>query len=125
MAYQSLGEVVAIAGYVISKRKKEKPIPVINSLLKDTVFSKFKIFPNPVPVGTNLTIEVKEKIKDGYYLVNIINQSGQSIYQREVWIDEEARLLEINIPIVKTGNYVVVVTNRKSGKRYSEKLIIQ
>lgn len=123
--YEQLSGEVMVLGYAIPKKKKKKSILLITSILKDTVFSNFKIFPNPVTAGTNLNIEVKEKIKEGYYTLDLINQSGQSVYQREIWIDEEARLLNIDVPVVKTGNYFITITNKKSGKRFTEKLIIQ
>lgn len=120
------GEVVITAEVVVkTSKKKKKSIPMIPNIFKDTAFNNFKIFPNPVSAGTNLNIEIKEKIKEGYYTLDLINQSGQPVYQREIWIDEEARLLNIDVPFVKAGNYFITITSKKSGKRFTEKLIIQ
>ena len=45
--------------------------------------------------------------------------------QKEVWVDADARLLNINIPSVAAGSYFMILTNKKTGKKYSEKIIVQ
>lgn len=122
------GEIVVVAGGVVRSEvvsRKKEPVPLITRLLKDTVFNRFEIFPNPVAAGANLNIGIKKKIKEGYYTLDLINQSGQSVYQREIWIDAEARLLNLEIPSVKAGSYFLVIADRNNGKKFTEKLVIQ
>lgn len=120
------GEVVVVAGYVSVKRpkKEKKPIPLITQLFKDTAFKFFKVYPNPVPAGSNISIEWKQT-EEGYYTLQLFNQAGQPVHQQEIWIDAEARLLNIDIPVVATGSYFLVIVNKKTGKKYSEKIIVQ
>lgn len=123
MSYQLSGEVIVIAGLVVPKKKKE--IPLIPQKLLDTASQHFKVFPNPVSSGTNLNIEIARKIKEGYYILDILYQSGQSLYQREIWIDAEAGIVNLTIPAIKPGSYYLRLVHKKSKKRFADKLIIQ
>lgn len=123
----SLGGVVVVAGGVSVKRtrnKEKKSIPLVTQLFKDTALKFFKVFPNPVPSGSNLTIEWGQR-EEGYYSLQLLNQSGQPVHQQEIWIDAAARLLNVDIPSVATGNYFLVLANKKTGKKFTEKIVIQ
>ncbi len=118
------GEVFIVAA---SKKKPEaitKTTPLIPPLTYDAGFKNFKVFPNPVSSGTEMTIEWK-KPEEGYYLLEIVNQSGQTVHQRELWVDAGARMLNLGVPSIAAGNYLIRITNRKSGKGYTEKIVIQ
>ncbi|NOT52722.1 MAG: T9SS type A sorting domain-containing protein [Chitinophagaceae bacterium] len=107
-----------------SKKKKEpKNVPVIPEI-KCTNEVAFKIFPNPVEAGGSLTI-AWEKADQGYYTMQLLNPSGQSVHQQEVWIAADSKLLNIDIPKVAAGNYFIVMTDKKTGKKFTEKIIIQ
>lgn len=82
------------------------------------------IYPNPVRSGATLNLSFK-KIEEGYYQLQIINQSGQRVQQKEIWIDAEARLLSIDIPLVAAGSYFLILTNKRTGKKITEKIIVQ
>jgi hypothetical protein len=104
--------------------KKKDPIPVIPDVIKDADTKSFKVYPNPVVSGTNLSVEWKQT-EEGYYSLQLLSQSGQSVHRQEIWIDTEARVLSIDVPFVSAGNYFLVLTNKKTGKKFSEKIIIQ
>jgi hypothetical protein len=123
-------EVVVTAGMVMVKRplkksvKKElKNVPLMKEALADPSEDLFKVFPNPVPSGSDLNLELKQT-EEGYYTLQILNQSGQSVHQEEIWIDAEARLLNIDVPAVAAGTYFLALTNKRSGKRSTKKIII-
>lgn len=86
--------------------------------------NKLLVYPNPVHAGSAINLSFK-KLDEGYYQLLLVNQSGQAVYQQEIWIDAEARLLNIDIPPVAAGSYFLSLTNKKSGKRFTEKIIIQ
>lgn len=86
--------------------------------------TKLLIYPNPVPSGGSVNLSFK-KPEEGYYQLQLISLSGQLIQQKEIWIDAEASLLNLEIPRVAAGTYFIVLTNRKTGKKLSEKIIIQ
>ena len=99
-----VGEVIIVVGGVSAKRKgiaekrkEEKRNSFAISMLKKTNTNSFKIFPNPVSSGSSLNIEWKQT-EEGYYAFQLLNQSGQSVHQQEIWIDAEARVLNLNVP---------------------------
>jgi len=105
-------------------RKEIKNVPLLKQEFKDTAFSSFKVYPNPVSAGSGITIEAKKQ-EEGYYNFELLNQSGQKVHQQRLWIDAEARLLSIDVPNISTGSYFLVMTNSKTGKRFTEKIIVQ
>ncbi len=113
--------------YISSGRKKSRPktdTPLIQQPMMDTAFKMFKVYPNPVAPGADCNIEW-EQAKEGYYMLQLFSQSGQTVYQRELWIDRGAKLLTVKIPVVPVGTYFLRITDKDSGKTFSEKIIIQ
>jgi len=112
-------------GFVIVKKVKStvQPIPLI-PMANDTASKYFNVFPNPLPAGNELTIQW-QKQEEGYYLIELINPSGQSIFSKKIWVDAEARLLNLDIPAVVAGNYFIRIANTKTNKSFTEKIIIQ
>lgn len=86
--------------------------------------NKFFIYPNPVLSGGNASLGIS-MMDEGYYAVNFLNLSGQLMQQKEIWIDGKARVLNIDVPNVAAGSYFLVLTNKKTGKKMTEKIIIQ
>jgi CarboxypepD_reg-like domain len=118
--------VITTAGIVsvetVNKKVKKETL-VFSKQKINTAINTFSIFPNPVSSGGNLTIECKQ-VEEGYYSLQLVNQSGQSVHQQEIWIDAEAKLLSVDMPVVAAGNYFLVLLNKKSGKKFTEKIIV-
>ncbi len=116
------GKVVAGAVSVIKSENidevVQRDVPV-NSNQK-----KFFVFPNPVFPGGNISLGVG-LMEEGYYAVQFITMSGQILQQKEIWIDSEARVLNLEVPKVAVGSYFLVLTNNKTNKKMTEKIIIQ
>ena len=93
----------------------------MNIFLNNT---SFKVFPNPVQSGTSLNIECKES-DEGEYTLQLFNQAGQLAFNKAIWIDKDARVLNLEVPHVAAGNYFLRMTNKNSGKAFTEKIIIQ
>lgn len=112
-------------GFVIVKKVKStaRPITLI-PMTNDTASKYFTIFPNPLPAGNELTIQWQRQ-EEGYYLIELINSPGQSIFSKKVWVDAEARLLNLEIPSVVAGNYFIRIANTKTNKSFTEKIVIQ
>jgi len=118
-----------ITGYTVSKPCKLEFTEKKNVINKGEIEfisagRPLLVYPNPVKAGTALNLSFKQ-LDEGYYQLQLLNQSGQSVKQQEIWIDADARLLNIDIPVVAAGSYFMVLTNKKTGKKYSEKIIIQ
>jgi len=116
--------VVGFIGYRIKPKKEIKNVPLLKQILKDTAFNSFKVFPNPVSPGSRITIEARQA-EEGDYTLHLLNQSGQLVHQQEIRIDAEVRSFSIDAPPVAAGTYFIVFTNKESGKKFSEKIIIQ
>lgn len=122
------GELIVTVGLVIPKTpvitKTPEPKMYSGRMLKDNNLNFFKLYPNPIKSGATLNIEWR-KNDVGNYKLELFNLAGQLIFSKEIWIDEEARLLNIQIPQVAAGNYFLRMTGKTSRKSYTEKIIIQ
>ncbi|HLG41151.1 MAG TPA: T9SS type A sorting domain-containing protein [Chitinophagaceae bacterium] len=86
--------------------------------------SMIKVYPNPVISGTNINIGC-QKLKEGYYSLQLSNLSGQQVLNKQTWIDSEMQVLNIDIPKVSAGVYFLKLTNKETNKRFTQKIIIQ
>jgi CarboxypepD_reg-like domain/Secretion system C-terminal sorting domain len=102
--------------------KREIETPVIKSPAE--IPSMIKVYPNPVVSGTNINIGC-QKLKEGYYTIQLTNQSGQQMLNRQTWIDGEIQVLNIDIPTVAAGVYFLKLTNKEANKRFTQKIIVQ
>ena len=123
LRYQVAGDTIVV-GVTPGKTKKQKSIPLLQAIFKDTSFSKFRIYPNPIRRNSTLTIEWKQKDR-GDHLLQLFNQSGQLILSKDICIDEKARLLTMNMPTIIAGNYFLKLTSKTTGRSYTEKLIVE
>lgn len=86
--------------------------------------NKFYIYPNPVSSGGTVTLGV-HLLEEGYYTCRFYDNAGKLILEKEVWIDAKARLLNIEAPVTAAGSYQFTITNKKTGKKYSENISIK
>ena len=114
---------IMVGGAVAITRRTSKDIPLIKDLTSSAT-SSIRIYPNPVKSGISLNIEWKQK-ENGYYLLQLLNLSGQLVFTKEIYIDEEASVLNVQLPSVASGTYFLRMTHKQNGKGYTEKLIIQ
>lgn len=110
-----------LEGVVVIK-KYEKPKPKKSEIKKEV--KQYHLFPNPASPGSVVNIQLKEKAK-GDYKLEIFNTAGQSVFQQEVSFDKGSWLLSFDLPSLIAGIYVVKMNEKKSGKSYTEQLIIQ
>ena len=86
--------------------------------------SNLVVFPNPVLSGTSVNLSFT-KLEDGYYSYQLLNQGGQVVQQKEIWIDQEAGILNVEVPSLAAGGYLILLRNTKTGKKLTAKVIIQ
>jgi hypothetical protein len=103
-----------------------RELNIMDTICKKIFPSKqsLKLYPNPIRREGSLTIEM-DKHKTGTYLFQLAALNGQIVYNKGIWIDESDRLVTINIPPVSGGTYLVSMTNKKSGKSNTEKIIVE
>lgn len=114
---------IAKGDTIVNFTETETPKPVIEtpSPMGD---KKLLVFPNPAVSGGSVNLSF-QKLDEGYYNLQLISLGGQLIQQKEIWIDSEARLLNLELPTVAAGIYFVVLANKITGKKYSQKIIVQ
>jgi len=83
-----------------------------------------KVFPNPVKAGDQIKIEWR-KAPTGEYKIDLYNLQGQLIKSSVAKIENEIKSFTFQIPEITPGSYLLQMTNKKSGKNHSEKIIIQ
>jgi hypothetical protein len=99
-------------------------VPVTSKKVEQKfIASSIKIFPNPAPSGASLNIDFKE-IPEGDYNISFLTLSGQLVRQEQLRIDAGMRTLQL-APNLKAGGYFMVLTNKKTGKKFTEKILIQ
>ena len=110
---------VVVVGY--SQRKK-KPVKLFQRIFKDTSSKFFKAYPNPVSAGSLMKLELN---KAGEYQADLINQNGQIIHSSTLVFETENNFNSFSIPMITTGVYFLRMTNKKTGKKHTEKIIIR
>ena len=84
----------------------------------------FRMYANPARANSNVFIDAK-KAEEGMYAIQLLNFSGQLIKQDQARIEKGMGTITFSIPTVPSGTYMVVLLNKKTGKRVTEKLIVQ
>lgn len=118
----TLASLTGVVGGLMVSRKVEKKIDLIPYRPKH--ISTINIFPNPVKAGNTINISFK-KPQPGNYLLQLLNQSGQLIYQKETSIEKGISSFAVGLPAVAAGSYFVVLVDKKYGKKITEKIIVQ
>ena len=119
----TMGEIKKIQKGELNVRKtdstfvvKEVELPVEeNSLI---------IYPNPVQSGTAFKMDVR-KLQAGNYQLQLLNQAGQLVQHKMMIIDSEASLLNVDVPVAPASSYFLLLINNKTGKKFTQKIIIQ
>jgi len=117
----TLGGVVMIERI---QRKKKEPMKLFQRIFKDSAYKFFRVYPNPVSAGSLVKLELN-KSEAGEYQADLINQNGQIIHSTTVIFETENNFSSFSIPMTTTGVYFLRMTNKRSGKKYAEKIIIQ
>ena len=135
LTVQVMGEVIVVGypkyvkgdvavGGVVAEKKSDKAIA--DSIMKSSaqIPAMIKVYPNPVVSGTNINVGC-QKLKEGYYIVQLTTQSGQQVLIKQTWIDDELQVLNIAIPHIAGGVYFLKLTNKETSKRFTQKVIVE
>src|SRR4030095_5058572 len=79
-----------------SVKKTPKPLAFFRQIFKDTAFSNFRIYPNPVRSNSTLHIQWNSK-EYGNHILELFNQSGQLVFKRQMYIDEKITIVSVDI----------------------------
>lgn len=112
------GGVMSIKTNVIDKWEVKNLIPW--TFKKDTI----KVYPNPVPSGNPVTIEVLKSGKQKT-TVELFSMAGQVVYATQMNMSSNAWKAALPLPALTPGTYVIRVNRGEKEKSYSTKIIIQ
>lgn len=107
----------------VGKKKKSSSVPLLQTSASESSFSKFSVFPNPASSHANITLEAV-KIKEGNYQFAVLNSLGAVVQVNEVVFDKTIKRVMIDLKELPAGQYFVQLTHRKSGKVYTETILI-
>jgi hypothetical protein len=88
------------------------------------VTPSIRVFSNPTRPRSIISID-PGKSEHGIYIIQLISMSGQLVKQEQTRIEKGINVLSFSVPAVPSGTYLVALVNKKSGKKSTEKLIVQ
>ena len=97
--------------------------PLIKHKKNYTAFSKFSIYPNLVMSNSAFTIETN-KLEEGLYQFILINSAGAQVQSQELVMDKKVKRFHIEVDDLAAGSYFIQLINKKSGKSYTETIVI-
>lgn len=122
IGYGTVKGKVAFVGAVSVMTKKNIPDTLINTPTE--IPSMIKVYPNPVVSGTSINVGC-QKLKEGYYSIQLTNQAGQLVLSKQVWIDDGVQVLNVDLPHTASGVYFLKLTNKETNKRFTQKVVIE
>lgn len=93
---------------------------VKNILIGDSI----NVYPNPVTSGSEVKIDLKMKVP-GDYNIGFYNLQGQLIRSSIIHVENGRYVFGFPIPTVAPGSYILNITNKRSGKKHTKKIIVQ
>jgi hypothetical protein len=81
------------------------------------------VFPNPVTAGASVNIGC-DTLDEGYYDFQLLDPNGRCVQHKRVWIDAGAGLINLGIGLLVAGQYVLVLSQAGSRKKFSETILI-
>ena len=110
-----------VGEYIIVKPRRKKPIDLIPEVKPDDAM--LKVYPNPARAGSSINIAF-DSLKGGYYNVELFDASGKRNMSISEWIDEDARVIDVAIPLLKKGNYVVRVGSKDGKEVFTARVVL-
>jgi CarboxypepD_reg-like domain/Secretion system C-terminal sorting domain len=130
---KSLGEVVVSSNSIscsLQRRLGGVLITRTKVSLMETIKEKFlstskgmNVYPNPVKSNSSITIDMG-KPEEGTYRFNLFAMNGQTVFTKTNWIDKGARVIEMPVPGVSPGMYLLQVMHTQSKKGETVKVMI-
>lgn len=102
-------------------------IPEKNTPKKEAVCetgSPLRIYPNPVAAGQKVWIRTDSLEKDSYML-QLLDQAGTVRFQQAVQIGGKNKIVELSMPRLTAGNYLLTLTGATGSRRRSGQIALQ
>jgi hypothetical protein len=128
-----LGEVI-IVGMPVRKKKSiiagavtvlKKNSTLVEKLKDTLLFSKIKIYPNPVSSSSTVNLSFP-KVKEGLYQIRLLNAAGQLFYsmQKQIGPGRDTEQLHLNSNMAQ-GIYLIQIIDSDNKLLQTSRLIVQ
>lgn len=82
-----------------------------------------RVYPNPVAAGQKVWIKTDSLPQDNY-TAQLLDQAGVVRYQQAIQIDGKNKTVEMSMPRLIAGNYLLTITAAANGRRRSSQIIL-
>ena len=117
----NMGEVTV--GIIITTTVRKKKSSEFKKPMHVNAFSSMRVYPNPLPSGSTLNIECRN-LKSGTYKADLYSLAGQLVQCTSVDYEKESRI-NLHIGQLLPGNYLLHLRHEKSGKFFSQQVIVK
>lgn len=108
---------------VTTKRKKERKERATATTVCETPVS-LRIYPNPMSSAASFQVDGKS-LPSGDYELSVLGISGNLVRQRTLNLKSKESIITEPATGLTPGTYVVRLLHKKSGKAFSEKIVVQ
>lgn len=114
---------VVMGGAVISYVRHKKGIP---ELMPERVAAKpdFTVYPNPVPKRGFISLRFNEPVS-GDQWVSVFDSDGKMMQETVVQLDQKAKEIRLALNLAITGIYVMRITDQRTHKVQSARIMVQ
>lgn len=85
----------------------------------------FTIYPQISGSYTELLIECRKPVEEGYYTISIWNENGRAIQQQQLWIDKGARSMNLEVAGMYSGDYYLQILEPGNALVFRDKVSIK
>ncbi len=82
-----------------------------------------RVYPNPVAAGQKVWIKT-DSLQQDNYTAQLLDQAGVVRYQQVLQIDGKNNAIEMSIPRLIAGNYLLTLTAAANGRRRSSQIVL-
>lgn len=109
---------------IVTEKRKPKQIPLLQQLKRDSSLKRFSIYPNPAPSGSMIFLD-PTRLEAARYSVLILSTNGTALQTTELTVGPNKNKASIQLPVIPAGSYFIQLTNKYSGKSFTEVVIVQ
>lgn len=111
------------AGGISIVREKDIVTKVIDTVSNLVNPSIIKIYPNPASKNSFVNVKLSQK---GEYHLNLVDNNGKTIQQNKFSFSNKNMIYQLELPqSIAAGIYYITITDEKTHKQYTQKLIVQ
>lgn len=110
-------------GVIITTRVRKKKPSEFKKPVQYSTSPFMRVYPNPLTSGSTLNVECRS-LKAGRYKAELYSVTGQLVQTSIVNYEKESRI-NLHIGQLPPGNYLVHLRHEKSGKYFSQQVMVK